>query len=873
MRMWSNSRAPRRTAHATRCVSSHVAAAFVVRRRRWCVQCVQWTDAEPPSVRLLCSGRHTLGRKEGAVDLLVPIFRVSRLAGVIVVSDVAAADAADPATRAQVTWTMQANSKSGNVVEGYRGRNRVEQRVRVDTPTLLQDGSRVWLVPGVYAELQWKPLVISALRMPSLDTDDVRARAASMGVHIVSSQQGLDSATTHLCVPAVRPNKTQLLALVRGVPLVSEAFVHAVLASADTVAPWTLPDANAFLPPLDARLGTDAVLPAEQLRPDTRRATLFADTSMALVLPRRERRFSDLAELAQAAGAHVRMYDTSTKRLDTPGADALISDLRAAAAEHWAAEGHAGRLFVLCDDDNACPILEKAAAAHGVAFIPQGTAAISECVLEVQGLEALCATPASNDVRVECETLEDPRLHESSDSESIESERHTVTWEEFAADSRRSTRSALHEPLPSSEHRNMGGTVVQETSSISSPVTTCFCRDDNEVIQDALRDCERASNTAEGGNALRSVLAASPAPPSRASFPQRRKPINADVLISMADESGHPGTQIPPTPPGHWAAVAGSAVPSAVHTSPCGSCVSPTLPLPPSASCIEPTSDAVIDLTADDSDAVDLRADGRTVTDKHVSLRRNTDTEMPTVTTQGTEEAIRPHAQSDNLPFTQKSPLSGAQSDELLPSSPLSCDMPPRSASPADLAPPSETPAPTLRRRAGTRAARRSLLMDELMGVSQEPPVAQTKEPLARRPWERASSKYRDMLDNAPPDAPDTQINTLSDTQQFALLDTSTTHALGEASHGAAPPRVARGAAVSAAMRQDAIDSALVRPSLFQVRLVPMVRHKRPTDLTIAAPNYKKFRRTRRATPHRVQLVSGAIEPPASDELFFGEGE
>ena len=87
---------------------------------------------------------------------------------------------------------MQANSKSGNVVEGYRGRNRVEQRVRVDTPTLLQDGSRVWLVPGVYAELQWKPLVISALRMPSLDTDDVRARAASMGCLLYTSPSPRD---------------------------------------------------------------------------------------------------------------------------------------------------------------------------------------------------------------------------------------------------------------------------------------------------------------------------------------------------------------------------------------------------------------------------------------------------------------------------------------------------------------------------------------------------------------------------------------------------------------------------------------------------------------------------------------------------------
>lgn len=247
------------------------------------------TYAAPPTSRVLHTGReYTLGRKEGAVDLCIPLFRISRLAGTLYVAPMPLDAVPNADVIPKVTWTLHNKSKSGSVVESYRGKNRTEQRIRVDSPVPLVDRARVRLVGDVYAEVRWVPCTIGFLRVPALESDEVQQRAAQCGVHLVSAKHGLDARCTHLCVANVRPNKTQLLALVRGLLIVSEAFVSAVLACPSESA-W--PDSRLYTPPLDMRLGPDAHISAAQLAPSSRRSSLFRGTTLVIVLPGHERRY------------------------------------------------------------------------------------------------------------------------------------------------------------------------------------------------------------------------------------------------------------------------------------------------------------------------------------------------------------------------------------------------------------------------------------------------------------------------------------------------------------------------------------------------------------------------------------------------------
>ena len=126
---------------------------------------------EPPSLRALLTDRaYTLGRKHGAVDLLVPVVRISRFSGTLTIGAMHDEDVARPGMRPSVTWTLHASSKAGSLVEGFRGRNRFQQRVRPETPMPLHDGDTLCLVPGVTATLRWQPLTVCVARVPSLET-------------------------------------------------------------------------------------------------------------------------------------------------------------------------------------------------------------------------------------------------------------------------------------------------------------------------------------------------------------------------------------------------------------------------------------------------------------------------------------------------------------------------------------------------------------------------------------------------------------------------------------------------------------------------------------------------------------------------------
>lgn len=264
-----------------------VVCAFVVRWRGWYV-CLP-SCAAPPTSRVLHTGReYTVGRKEGAVDLCIPMLRVSRMAGTLQVASMTAEQLSDPSYIPQVCWIMHARSKTGSLVETYRGKNRVEQRIRVETPIPLTDRARVRLVNDVSLELHWVPCTVGIVRVPSLEAEDVRRRACASGVHLVVVRESLDVRCTHLCVAHVRPNRTQLLALVRGIPIVTAAYVEAAIACPAESA-W--PDSRLYVPPLDARIALDTPLSTSQLAPSPKRATLFRGTTLVFVLPGLERRY------------------------------------------------------------------------------------------------------------------------------------------------------------------------------------------------------------------------------------------------------------------------------------------------------------------------------------------------------------------------------------------------------------------------------------------------------------------------------------------------------------------------------------------------------------------------------------------------------
>lgn len=347
----------------------------------------------PLSDRVLYGGHtYTLGRKEGAVDLLVPVGRLSRHTGTIHVTSVAPAQVHEPEVRAKVTWTMQMGSKAGGMIETWRDRNRVEQRIRVDTPYPLEDGARIRLVAGVYAELRWIPCVVQLVRTPSLDTPEVRQAAATAGVHLVTMASGLHPAATHICVAHVRPNKTQLLALVQGLPLVSTAFVAQVCECRPMSCPYTFPDVLTYTPPSDPSLHRDEQIPSELLAPRPERAHVLAHCVLLFWVPTLERMYMDMADLAQAAGAHVDMLEVVSTWTPDEKQRALLRQREALPATvaswpiYW--------MGVELPSQAA-----SWATSLRIQYLPQGLAAITQSILEVRPLTS--ALPQSNQPRPE----------------------------------------------------------------------------------------------------------------------------------------------------------------------------------------------------------------------------------------------------------------------------------------------------------------------------------------------------------------------------------------------------------------------------------------------------------------------------------------
>ena len=345
--------------------SSRDVRARMTRRGMWLLYTHYDGEQAPVSARVLHSERtYKVGRKVDAVDLHVPIARISRLAGTLHVGAVAPTDVHRAQKRADLTWTMQKNSKSGSLVEGFRGRNRVERRIRPETPVELGDASRICLVSGLYADVRWLPVILCC---PShLHKDDMIRVAARVGVHIVPTL----CEATHLVVPFARPNKTQVLALVRGVPIVSESFLQAVFDAAHAPV-WKMPDPADFVPSCDPSLAPESRVMSSQWTVSAARRHLYAGLQLSMWISHTTRRYSDMAELAEAAGATVHIHDVSQE----PMADVI--EVRRILAQYQPASD----VFVVADH---IPLVEEACRTLRLPFLPQGLSAITQGIIDVR---------------------------------------------------------------------------------------------------------------------------------------------------------------------------------------------------------------------------------------------------------------------------------------------------------------------------------------------------------------------------------------------------------------------------------------------------------------------------------------------------------
>lgn len=176
-------------------------------------------------------------------------------------------------------------------------------------------------------------------------------------------------------------------------------------------------------------------------------------------------------------------------------------------------------------------------------------------------------------------------------------------------------------------------------------------------------------------------------------------------------------------------------------------------------------------------------------------------------------------------------------------------------------APLSSTPRPTpLQRRAGTRHARRSFLMDELLGVS-----------APRWPDQEAGDVERAQAPQAPLLASESPPGH-AESPSVALDAPSSLPAPVEAAQTrTSPPRPSAPDAPRDAPPDPSPEWSLSRPSFVQVRFEPLVR-KRAAACEPHA-NFKKFRSHARRAPRRVALVPPREAPAASarEELFLDE--
>lgn len=355
----------------------------MTRRGMWLLYTHYDGEQAPVSARVLQSARaYKVGRKVDAVDLHVPVARISRMAGTLHVGAVAPSDVHRTHVRAHLAWTMHMNSKSGSLVEGFRGRNRVEQRIRPETPVDLDDASRICLVSGLFADVQWLPIIFCC---PShMNTDDMRRTAARIGVHIVPTL----CEATHLVVPFARPNKTQLLALVRGVPVVSEAFVQAVFDAAHAPV-WRMPDPADFVPSCDPSLAPESRVMSSQWTVRDARRHIYAGLQLSMWISHTTRRCSDMAELAEAAGATVHIHDVSQEAISD------VLEARRVLVRYQPASD----VFVVADH---MPLVEEACRTLRLPFLSQGLSAITQGIIDVRSWRDMVPemddTPLTEDV-------------------------------------------------------------------------------------------------------------------------------------------------------------------------------------------------------------------------------------------------------------------------------------------------------------------------------------------------------------------------------------------------------------------------------------------------------------------------------------------
>ncbi|WFD44419.1 hypothetical protein MPSI1_003087 [Malassezia psittaci] len=343
-------------------------------------------DTESPSTRILHTNReYTVGRKESTVDICVPILRISRLAGTLRVGAMPVDKLGEASFRPKLEWVMHAHSKSGALIDTFRGKNRVEQRIRVETPVPLGDRTRIRLLNDIYLEMRWVPLTIGIVRLPELDTDSVHEQARACGMHLIYHHEVWDPQYTHLCVAKFRANRIQLLALVRSVPIVTQEFLRAAFCCSSQE---TLPDYRQYLPPLDPLLVPITAFSASKLRPDDRRANLFHGVNLIFVLPGRERRFTDYQELATAAGAHVLVMDMRQNPAHTiQEAQDQLRGAQQSLKNVWSSSVIPvlqPQTFVVFGDDAAESVMNMKEASHS-----EGISVIAECILNSQTISSL----------------------------------------------------------------------------------------------------------------------------------------------------------------------------------------------------------------------------------------------------------------------------------------------------------------------------------------------------------------------------------------------------------------------------------------------------------------------------------------------------
>lgn len=198
-----------------------------------------------------------------------------------------------------------------------------------------------------------------------------------------------------------------------------------------------------------------------------------------------------------------------------------------------------------------------------------------------------------------------------------------------------------------------------------------------------------------------------------------------------------------------------------------------------------------------------------------------------------------------------------------------------------------------LLRRAGTRQARRSVLLDELLGVSSEPRPSSAE---YRRRWEEERQASQSTSEaHTPVQSGQGVEQGVSSARSRPLASASVPRQRPEASaHRVAAPRAPSPAPARDPPRDTLIapteselsvdpspEWSLQRPSFVQVRFAPLVRKRAaeapapsPPIPQHSTPNYKKFRTRCRSAPRRVALIApGAPDThstPPEDPLFLG---